>query len=120
MLVAISIPIFTTQLEKAREATDLANLRSAYAECASDVLTVDTATYSSSYKKVSPKQTTSGWATNPVPDIGTVKGTDVPNIVAGTDVYMIVKTDGTASIAATSPSGGHNLDAGATTPANNG
>ncbi|WP_044932635.1 type IV pilin protein [Oribacterium sp. NK2B42] len=31
ILVAISIPIFTTQLEKSREATDLANLRSAYA-----------------------------------------------------------------------------------------
>ena len=32
VLVAIAIPVFTAQLEKAREATDLANLRSAYAE----------------------------------------------------------------------------------------
>ena len=32
VLVAIAIPIFTTQLERAREATDLANIRSAYAE----------------------------------------------------------------------------------------
>ena len=32
VLVAIAIPIFTTQLEKSREATDLANIRSAYAE----------------------------------------------------------------------------------------
>ena len=39
VLVAISIPIFTTQLEKAREATDLANLRSAYAEVSADALT---------------------------------------------------------------------------------
>lgn len=31
VLVAISIPIFTAQLEKSREAVDLANLRSAYA-----------------------------------------------------------------------------------------
>ncbi|MGN8700071.1 type IV pilin protein [Bacillota bacterium HCP3S3_F1_1] len=31
VLVAISIPIFTSQLEKSREAVDLANLRSAYA-----------------------------------------------------------------------------------------
>ena len=30
VLVAISIPIFTAQLEKAREATDAANLRAAY------------------------------------------------------------------------------------------
>ena len=32
VLVAISIPIFTTQLEKSREAVDAANLRAAYAE----------------------------------------------------------------------------------------
>ena len=39
VLVAISIPIFTSQLEKAREATDLANIRAAYAECSAAVLT---------------------------------------------------------------------------------
>lgn len=38
MLVAISIPIFTSQLENSREATDLANLRAAYAECSATVL----------------------------------------------------------------------------------
>lgn len=32
VLVAISIPIFSKQLEKARDATSVANLRSAYAE----------------------------------------------------------------------------------------
>ena len=31
VLVAIAIPVFTSQLEKSREATDLANIRSAYA-----------------------------------------------------------------------------------------
>ena len=39
VLVAISIPIFTSQLEKAREATDLANLRAAYAEVMAASLT---------------------------------------------------------------------------------
>lgn len=39
VLVAISIPIFTSQLEKAREATDLANIRSAYAELTAEYLT---------------------------------------------------------------------------------
>lgn len=39
VLVAISIPIFTSQLEKSREAVDEANLRSAYAEVAADLLT---------------------------------------------------------------------------------
>lgn len=39
VLVAIAIPIFTAQLEKARDAVTAANLRSAYAEAAADVLT---------------------------------------------------------------------------------
>ncbi len=47
VLVAISIPIFTTQLEKAREATDLSDVRSAYAEVMMAAITDDTtATYS--------------------------------------------------------------------------
>lgn len=41
VLVAIAIPIFTTQLEKSREATDLANVRSAYAELMTAVITED-------------------------------------------------------------------------------
>ena len=36
ILVAISIPIFTSQLEKSRESTDMANIRSAYAEIMAD------------------------------------------------------------------------------------
>lgn len=32
VLVAIAIPVFTNQLEKSREAVDMANLRAAYAE----------------------------------------------------------------------------------------
>ena len=41
VLVAISIPIFSAQLEKSREATDVANIRSAYAEVSADMLTND-------------------------------------------------------------------------------
>ena len=41
VLVAIAIPIFTAQLEKAREATDVANIRSAYAEAAAEAITTD-------------------------------------------------------------------------------
>jgi hypothetical protein len=39
VLVAISIPIFTAQLEKSREATDKANIRSAYVEVMTAALT---------------------------------------------------------------------------------
>lgn len=38
VLVAIAIPVFTSQLEKAREATDAANIRAKYAELMADQL----------------------------------------------------------------------------------
>ncbi|MDO4502520.1 MAG: prepilin-type N-terminal cleavage/methylation domain-containing protein [Coriobacteriia bacterium] len=38
VLVAIAIPVFTAQIERSREATDLANVRSAYAEVKAAVL----------------------------------------------------------------------------------
>ena len=58
VLVAISIPIFTTQLEKSREAVDAANLRAAYAEVMAAGITSDTANYT---KKVNLKQQQSDW-----------------------------------------------------------
>ena len=45
VLVAISIPIFSSQLEKSREAVDLANIRAAYAECQTEVLTSNKPAY---------------------------------------------------------------------------
>lgn len=39
VLVAISIPIFSSQMEKSREAVDLANVRAAYAQVMSDAVT---------------------------------------------------------------------------------
>lgn len=39
ILVAIAIPTFSNQLEKAREATDMANIRAAYAEVMASALT---------------------------------------------------------------------------------
>ena len=39
VLVAIAIPIFSAQLEKAKEATDVANIRSAYAEVTAAYIT---------------------------------------------------------------------------------
>ena len=63
VLVAISIPIFTAQLEKAREATDAANLRSAYAEAMAAALTEETPTIPTA--TVDQKQTVANWATDP-------------------------------------------------------
>lgn len=63
MLVAISIPIFTSQLEKAREATDLANLRAAYAEGSAALLDGDYETDSTSWGTYTAGTTTTltGW-----------------------------------------------------------
>ena len=41
VLVAISIPIFTAQLEKARDGVSIANIRAAYAQAQSAYLTAD-------------------------------------------------------------------------------
>ena len=39
VLVAVAIPVFTSQLEKSRDATSVANIRSAYAEAMTEYLT---------------------------------------------------------------------------------
>jgi type IV pilus assembly protein PilA len=68
VLVAIAIPIFTSQLEKAREATDAANIRAAYAEVQTAVLSgeatssnVTMQTDGSAKETVTLKQQTDGW-----------------------------------------------------------
>ena len=70
VLVAISIPIFTSQLEKAREATDLANVRSAYSEVLQAATAEDKTSsvydvFSDEYiKTVSLTQKEDGWQTD--------------------------------------------------------
>ena len=112
VLVAISIPIFTTQLEKAREATDAANLRAAYAECSAAALTETTdstnknaatgvvTTVDASTKvvtctrEVTLKQAVAGWATEgDIAGIALGKNSTIPS--SGT-VVVTVKSDGSA------------------------
>ena len=90
MLTAIAIPVFTSQLEKSREAVDLANLRDAYAELVTATLTeevnltshnTDKITYSNGTAAtggaayvpptatVTATQQVDGWATNS-PSVG--------------------------------------------------
>ena len=61
VLVAIAIPIFTTQLEKSKEATDIANIRSAYAEQVTNILD-DTNTFEPIH--VTAKQSKDKWQSN--------------------------------------------------------
>ena len=44
VLIAIAIPTFASQLNKAKESTDLANIRAGYAAAQIEALTVDSAT----------------------------------------------------------------------------
>jgi len=60
VLIAIAIPIFTSQLERSREATDKANLRSAYAEQMTAILTWD-GTSTIDPIEVTAKQTQENW-----------------------------------------------------------
>ena len=68
VLVAVSIPVFTSQLEKSREATDLANVRSAYSQVMMAAMVEDTS--SPLYKNgiyqltVPLKQAQNGWQMN--------------------------------------------------------
>ena len=109
VLVAISIPIFTSQLEKAREGVDLANIRAAYAECATSVLTQD-GTGKAAYDKTKEEATETitltqqkqGWIGDNSKDVA---GVDITTKVAtkaapnGTTVKITVDKDGKVTIA---------------------
>lgn len=86
VLVAISIPIFTAQLEKAREATDLANVRAAYAELSAEYLTAgtDTTATAPANKKVKVTQKQDKWQCD-----GDKTETEI-----GSSVKVPVKTSG--------------------------
>ena len=107
VLVAISIPIFTTQLEKSREAVDLSNIRAAYAECSADVLTNSKAT--GYYEKVTVQQKKDGWVSSPEKIAGSLDITkDTTGSKLGetnTEVYVCVSSEGVLSLAPTAPSG---------------
>jgi len=65
VLVAIMVPTFTSQLEKAKEATDAANIRAAISELTTKYLNNEltfTGTANNT-KDVVCKQTVSGWST---------------------------------------------------------
>ena len=109
VLVAISIPIFTSQLEKSREAVDLANIRAAYAEVMTAALTDDQSNttavndkvvYSAADKKwsytLSLKQQKNGWQTTMSGiTIGGVSISGTPT--GGTGTATITYTAGAAT-----------------------
>ena len=106
VLVAIAIPIFTNQLEKSREATDLSNIRAAYAEAVSTYLSNGATTSTTATVNASRiKQQVAKWQTSPRPTLETrVSGKQstvaLPSDVKGKTVTVKVSADGTTTVTA--------------------
>ena len=101
MLTAIAIPVFTTQLERSREATDKSNIRAAYAEAVADYL-ASGATQQTTATVTTIKQTVAGWFSDD-PNLYTrVNGTEgsvaLPSIVSGDTVTVTVTASGAVSV----------------------
>ncbi|MBO5621671.1 MAG: type II secretion system protein [Oscillospiraceae bacterium] len=99
VLVAIAIPIFTAQLEKAREATDLANVRGAYAEQMAALLEWDGKTSNlPSTINVAAQQTQPKWqiygSGSAYIGNSTWGKVNVPNHTKGQSFTISVETDG--------------------------
>lgn len=103
VLVAIAIPIFTSQLEKAREATDVANIRAAYAEATTKVLSGDddgtTAEGKAKATATTPKMVSNG-AINKLTDATTIGSIDITKITidTGKTVTVTVDEDGAVTL----------------------
>lgn len=68
VLIAVAIPVFASQLEKTREATDLANVRSAYAQVSTEALLGD----SEATVTVNLKQKQADWQSVDPVNIGSI------------------------------------------------
>ena len=105
VLVAVSIPVFNSQLEKARESTDMANVRAAYAEVMAAAISGDgenATTNSSAYTlegsgtegsfvyiaKVSLKQQQTNWQSSNVDSIGGVALSGLTGVGAGKKIVI--------------------------------
>ena len=113
VLVAIAIPVFTAQLEKSKEATDQANIRSAYAEVMTAALTDVAATHDATLTNVSRtgdagsyvwtatvtlKQSQDGWQ-GVADEIGGIDVSSMSPSAGGTCTITYTQATDTAAIA---------------------
>lgn len=101
VLVAIAIPIFTKQLEKSRESTDISNVRSAAAQVVATYLSDGSAKTVS----VTAKQEEAGWAIGSSKAkvwqqiSGVEKSTPIPrDVTKGSKYKVSVGNDGKVTI----------------------
>ena len=113
VLVAVSIPIFTSQLNKAREATDIANERAAKAAAVAAYMTADegatsgdtTYYYNASTGEVATAKPTAGYGHKYTATQADPVGTGLAKDATADHTNMVVKivitakTDGTATTA---------------------
>lgn len=104
VLVAISIPVFTSKLEKAREATDVANMRAAKAEAVAEYLSDDTKTGTFYYDAgngtlVSTTTKPTGYGKGTTTS-GGITYTGYSDTTAYTDlvIKVVIATDGTVTM----------------------
>ena len=101
VLVAIAIPVFTTQLERSREATDISNVRAAYAEAAADYLATGAKEAKTATAPVQQKEADWQMGADQAVIHSRVNGVDTPiNIPAKTSGTYTVKVaaDGSVSV----------------------
>lgn len=91
VLVAIAIPIFSSQLEKSKESTDLANIRSLYAEQVTAYLDTNAAVAEKTYTLKS--DTSSAKTTNTK-----VIGCDSDDLLTSATCKISVDADGTVKV----------------------
>lgn len=97
VLVAISIPIFNSQLEKSRDAVDAANVRSAYAEASAAYLTETDGTAATYAYNIEGKSSDAKWAQNNADDME-IAGVQVKMVQGAKSVSVTFNADGTYSI----------------------
>lgn len=97
VLVAISIPIFNSQLEKSRDAVDAANVRSAYAEASAAYLTETDGTAATYAYNIEGKSSDDKWAQNNATAME-IAGVQVTMVQGAKSVSVTFNANGTYSI----------------------
>ncbi len=97
VLVAIAIPVFTSQLEKSREATDLSNVRSAYAEVMADYLANGATSGTSATVTINQKEASWQMGADQAVLHTRVNGSEgsvtIPDFATGKTTYTVTVTD---------------------------
>lgn len=95
VLVAIAVPVFTTQLERSREATDMSNIRSAYAEAMSEYLAQGASSSQTASGTI--QQKTASWQTGNAVLMTRVNGSEssytLPATASGNTSFTLTITD---------------------------